>query len=65
LFHGVADRGRSGYPIDILEEDAFGGHTFERHVNKHEEYLRARVLGSRRNIPFIGGYGEKRAGSTQ
>ena len=46
-----------------MEEDALGGHTFERHVNKPEEYLKARILGSRRNIPLIGGYGEKRAGS--
>jgi hypothetical protein len=46
-----------------LEEDALGGHTFERHVNKPDEYLKARILGSRRNIPFIGSVGEKRAGS--
>jgi hypothetical protein len=54
---------RSGYPVDLLEEDALGGHTFERHVNKPDEYLKARILGSRRNIPFIGSVGEKRAGS--
>jgi hypothetical protein len=55
--------GRSGYPIDILEEDKLGGHTFERHVNKPDEYLKARVLGNRVNIPLLGGAGEKRAGS--
>jgi len=52
-----------GYPVDILEEDVLGGHTFERHVNKPEEYLKTRILGSRRNIPFIVSTGEKRAGS--
>lgn len=57
------DRRRSGYPIDILEEDALGGHTFERHVNKPDEYLKARILGSRVNIPYIVSVGEKRAGS--
>jgi hypothetical protein len=54
---------RPGYPVNILEEDALGGHTFERHVNKPDEYLKARILASRRNIPFIGNAGEKRAGS--
>ncbi len=49
--------------VDILQEDRLGGHTFERHVNEPEEYLKARVLGSRRNIPFIVSYGEMRAGS--
>jgi hypothetical protein len=53
---------RSGYPVDILEEDKLGGHTIERHVGKPEEYLKARILGNRTNIPLIGGYGEKRAG---
>lgn len=28
---------RSGYPVDIFDEDALGGHTFERHVGKSEE----------------------------
>ena len=50
-------------PIDILKEDVLGGHTFERHVGKTEEYLKARVLGSRRNIPGLADYGELRAGS--
>jgi hypothetical protein len=54
---------RSGYPVDILKEDALGGHTFERHVNKSEEYLKARILGNRSNIPYIASWGEKRAGS--
>jgi len=54
---------RSGYPVDILEEDKLGGHTLERHVGKSEQYLRARVLESRKSIPGVGEYGEKRAGS--
>jgi Bacterial CdiA-CT RNAse A domain len=57
----VADR--SGYPVDILEEEAKGGHTFERHINKPDEYLKARVTGSRTNIAGIVTVGEKRAGS--
>ncbi len=57
------DRRRAGYPVDIREEDALGGHTFARHVNKPDEYLKARILENRVNIPFIGGVGEKRAGS--
>ena len=32
--------GQPGYPINILDEDALGGHTFDRHVNKPEPYLR-------------------------
>ena len=59
----VQNTGRPGYPINIVEEDALGGHTFARHVNKPEEYLRARILGSRRNIPYIASFGERRAGS--
>ena len=54
---------RSGYPVDLLKEDALGGHTFERHVYKPDEYLKARIIGSRRNIPFIVSAGVKRAGS--
>lgn len=54
---------RSGYPVDILEEDAIGGHTRDRHVAKSEEYLKARVLGSRASVPIAGGVAEKRAGS--
>lgn len=54
--------GGSGYPVDILKEDAFGGHTLERHVGKPEEYLKARILGSRTNIAGILSFGEVRAG---
>ena len=57
----VADR--PGYPISILEEDTNGGHTFARHVGKTEEYLKARILGSRTNIARIFDVGEKSAGS--
>jgi hypothetical protein len=49
--------------VDILEEDVLGGHTFERHVGKSEEHLKARVLGSRTNIGGILTFGERRAGS--
>ena len=58
-----ADSRRSGYPIDILEEDAIGGHTYGEHIGKSEEYLKARITGSRRGVPYIFGVGEKRAGS--
>ena len=55
--------GRSGYPVDIMEEEALGGHVIERHVAKPEEYLKARILGSRTNIAGIVTFGEARAGS--
>jgi len=55
--------GRTGLPIDLTEEEAQGGHTIERHVAKPIEYLKARVLGNRINIPLLGALGEKRAGS--
>ena len=55
--------GGSGYPVNILEEDALGGHTREKHVAKTEEYLKARLLGSRINLLGIVTIGEKRAGS--
>lgn len=52
-----------GYPVDILEEDMVGGHTFARHIGKPDEYLRARIFGSRTNIAGIITTGKKRAGS--
>lgn len=54
---------RSGYPVDILDEDSLGGHTYERHVGKSEEYLKARIVGSRTNVAGIFAVGERRAGS--
>lgn len=54
---------RQGYPINIFEEDARGGHTVARHVCKSEQYLKARILGSRTNIAQIFSFGEMRAGS--
>ena len=54
---------RSGYPVDVLDEDALGGHTYERHVGKSEDYLKARVVGSRTNVAGIFTFGERRAGS--
>ena len=57
------EQNKPGRPVDILEEEALGGHTFARHVGKTEQYLTARVLGSRQNIPGLAEFGEKRAGS--
>jgi Bacterial CdiA-CT RNAse A domain len=58
-----AETDRSGYPVDILREEALGGHTFDRHVGKPDQYLKARILQNRANIAGIFGFGEKRAGS--
>ena len=52
-----------GLPISILEEEVLGGHTYQRHINKSEEYLKSRVLGSEVNVPPILTAGRKRAGS--
>ncbi|WP_409563272.1 RNase A-like domain-containing protein [Hyphomicrobium sp. MC8b] len=49
--------------MDILQEDAVGGHTYAEHVGKPEGYLKARITGSRPSVPYIFGVGEKRAGS--
>ncbi len=35
----AAGTGRPGYPIDLLEEEAQGGHTIAQHVGKSEDYL--------------------------
>ena len=59
----VSGPGQPGYSINILDEDALGGHTFDRHVNKPEPYLKARVTGSRKNLLGIVTIGERRAGS--
>ena len=58
-----AGGGVSGYPVNILDEDQIGGHTFAEHVGKNQEYLAARITGSRVNVPGIFGVGRKRAGS--
>ncbi len=42
--------GRPGYGVDILEEDANGGHTYERHVGKSERYLIDRVNSDAKDI---------------
>ncbi len=39
----AAGTGRSGYPIDLLEEEQSGGHTIQEHVGKSEEYLLSRL----------------------
>jgi hypothetical protein len=47
----VADKpNQPGYPVDILQEDLKGGHTFAEHVGKSESYLEARITGSRPNV---------------
>jgi len=52
------------YGIDVTEEDRlYGGHTYKRHIGKSDEYLKARIVGSRVNIPAVGEGGRKRAGS--
>ena len=64
----VQSQGRSGYPIDLSEEESVGGHTIERHVAKPKEYLLARILQNRTNIPMLGYViqrRELRAGSFQ
>ena len=55
--------GSGGYLVDMLEEEGLGGHAIERHVAKPEDYLKARILGSRTNIAGIVTFGEARAGS--
>ena len=55
--------GGSGLPIDLLEEEAVGAHTYSEHVGKTEDYLKARITGSRASVPYIIGIGRKRAGS--
>lgn len=37
--HLVAGDGSSGYPVDLAEEDARGGHTLSGHVGKSHSYL--------------------------
>jgi hypothetical protein len=59
-FVRVAQAG-GNYGIDVTEEDReYGGHTFERHIGKSDEYLKARIVGSRVNIPAVGEGGRKR-----
>lgn len=54
---------RSGYRVDILDEASLGGHTHTGHVGKSDEYLKARVIGSRTSIAGIVTFGRRRAGS--
>jgi hypothetical protein len=48
--------GSSGYPIDLLEEDArvYGSHIFERHVGKSPDYLFRRLQTE--DIPAAGSF---------
>ena len=57
----VADR--PSRPISILEEDAKGGHTYDRHINKSDTYLIGRVAGGKIDVPYVATVGEKRAGT--
>lgn len=52
-----------GFPVNLLEEEAKGGHAIAMHVNKPDEFLKARILGSRSNLPGIISAGAIRAGS--
>jgi HK97 family phage portal protein len=59
----VAQAG-GNYGVDVTEEDRLhDGHTYERHIGKSDEYLKARIVGNRINIPGVGEGGLKRAGS--
>ncbi len=55
--------GRTGYPIDLLEEEESGGHTRKEHIGKSEQYLQGKLLESRYNIGGRIFYGRKRYGS--
>jgi len=48
--------GSSGYPVDLLEEDArvYGSHVFERHVGKSPDYLFRRLQTE--DIPAAGSF---------
>ena len=41
---GGADGG-AGRPVDLLDEEAAGGHTVKQHVGKSEQHLLARIRG--------------------
>lgn len=49
--------------VAVSLEGALGGHTYERHVGKSEEYLKARIVGGRTIVAGIFTVGERRAGS--
>ena len=51
-----------GYKINILEEDQRGGHTYEKHVGKSQEYLLNRVRTEKIRIGMVE-IGIYRAGS--
>jgi len=50
LLHPVQSSGRSGYPVDLTEEDTLGGHTIDEHVNKSLRYLSDRVRAEAKRI---------------
>ena len=45
---------RPGYPIDLLEQDSLGGHIYEEHVGKSDQYLRNRVRS--KELPAAGSF---------
>ena len=44
---GLVTPAQAGYPVDLTEEEARGGHTIERHIAKSEEYLLRRSESTR------------------
>ena len=44
---------RLGYRIDLLEEEAAGGHTISEHVGKSDAYLLRRMQVERLETPFL------------
>ncbi len=50
----AAGTGRSGYPIDLQEEEQRGGHTIEEHVGKSAEYLLSRLRDEVLRIQTLG-----------
>lgn len=54
--------GGSGRPVDLLDEEAAGGHTVKQHVGKSDDYLLARVRGDQGQFGIFT-VSRKRAGS--
>jgi len=54
--------GEPNYGINLLEDEALGGHAIEHHVGKSDNYLINRILNSRTRVPF-GVLGLYRSGS--
>ena len=50
----AAGPGRSGYPIDLLEEEAQGGHAIRDHVGKSQDYLLSIVNDTAARAELLG-----------